>query len=85
MVMVTARAGALALMAGAFIGGVILNGLTKPASAITLSIGGIAVPGQGQFSSIPGVTTIDFESGAPTSGSVVYSTPSSSLALVSFN
>ncbi|NER35795.1 MAG: PEP-CTERM sorting domain-containing protein [Oscillatoria sp. SIO1A7] len=46
----------------------------SPASAFSFSRGGTSVPGQGQFSSVSGVTTIDFESGAPTSGFATYST-----------
>lgn len=45
----------------------------SPAIAFSFSSGGTSVPGQGQFSSISGVTTIDFESGAPTSGFATYS------------
>lgn len=52
-------------------------------SAITVTIGGIPVPGQGQISSVPGVTTIDFEAGVPTSGPVVYSAPGFGPAVVS--
>jgi hypothetical protein len=50
-----------------------------------LTFGGTPVAGQGQFSSVPGVTTIDFESGAPTSGLAVYSAPGPGPAVVSGN
>lgn len=46
----------------------------SPARAFNFSRGGTSVSGQGQFSSVSGVTTIDFESGAPTSGFATYST-----------
>ena len=59
--------------------------ISAPADAITLTFGGTSVAGQGQFSSVPGVTTIDFESGAPTSGLAVYSAPSPGPAVVSIN
>ncbi len=65
------------------VGAVVLTTITKPSNAITFTIGGTTVPGQGQFSSLPGVTTIDFESGAPTSGPIVYSAPGSGLKVIS--
>jgi len=67
------------------VGTAIFTLFANPVRAITFSIGGTPVPGQGQFSSVPGVTTIDFESGAPTSGPVVYSAPGSGPAVVSGN
>ena len=67
------------------IGGVVLTTIAKPSNAITFTTGGTTVPGQGQFSSLPGVTTIDFESGAPTSGPIVYSAPGFSPTVVSGN
>lgn len=65
------------------VGGVVLTTIAKPSNAITFTIGGTTVPGQGQFSSLPGVTTIDFESGAPTSGPIVYSAPGIGPTVVS--
>lgn len=59
--------------------------ISAPAEAIMLTFGGTPVPGQGQFSNVPGVTTIDFESGAPTSGLAVYSAPGPGPAVVSGN
>lgn len=64
------------------IGAAILGINTSPASAFNVSVGGISVPGQGQFSSEPGTTTIDFENGAPNSGFAVYSAPSPGPAVV---
>jgi hypothetical protein len=60
-------------------------GITNPVSAITLSIGGTSVPGQGQFSSVAEATTINFESGAPTSGPAIYSAPGVGPTVVSGN
>ncbi|MDE5122282.1 MAG: hypothetical protein O4965_20325 [Trichodesmium sp. St19_bin1] len=45
-------------------GAVVLSTIVKPSNAITFTIGVTTISGQGQFSSLPGVTTIDFESGA---------------------
>src|ERR671933_1993947 len=59
--------------------------ISAPADASTLTFGGTSVAGQGQFFIVPGVTTIDFESGAPTSGLAVYSAPSPGPAVVSIN
>jgi len=59
--------------------------ISAPAEAIMLTFGGTPVAGQGQFSNVPGVTTIDFESGAPTSGLAVYSAPGPGPAVVSGN
>ena len=56
-------------------GAVVLSTIVKPSNAITFTIGVTTISGQGQFSSLPGVTTIDFESGAPTDGPVIYSAP----------
>ena len=66
-------------------GAAVFTLISDPADAITLTFGGTAVAGQGQFSSVPGVTTIDFESGAPTSGFAVYSAPGPGPAIVSGN
>jgi hypothetical protein len=57
--------------------------ISAPADAIMLTFGGTPVAGQGQFSKVPGVTTIDFESGAPTSGFAIYSAPDPGPAVVS--
>ncbi len=65
------------------VGAVVKTTITKPSNAITFTIGGTTIPGQGQFSILPGVTTIDFESGAPTSGPVVYSAPGIGPTVVS--
>ncbi|MCC3405500.1 MAG: hypothetical protein JGK17_07875 [Microcoleus sp. PH2017_10_PVI_O_A] len=65
------------------IGATIWAGITNPVSAIMVSLGGTSVPGQGQFSSVPGAKTIDFESGAPTSGPVIYSAPGIGPTVVS--
>ncbi|WP_293151875.1 MULTISPECIES: hypothetical protein [unclassified Microcoleus] len=67
------------------IGAAVWAGITNPVSAIMVSFGGTSVPGQGQFSSVPGAKTIDFESGAPTSGSVTYSAPGIGPTVVSGN
>jgi hypothetical protein len=56
-------------------GAAVFTVISDPADAITLTFGGTPVAGQGQFSNVPGVTTIDFESGAPTSGLAIYSAP----------
>jgi hypothetical protein len=66
-------------------GAAVFTLISDPADAITLTFGGTAVAGQGQFSSVPGVTTIDFESGAPTSGLAIYSAPGPGPAIVSGN
>jgi hypothetical protein len=66
-------------------GAAVFTAISAPAEAITLTFGGTPVAGQGQFSSVPGVTTIDFESGAPTSGLAVYSAPGPGPAIVSGN
>jgi len=66
-------------------GAAVFSLISDPADAITLTFGGTAVAGQGQFSSVPGVTTIDFESGAPTSGLAIYSAPGPGPAIVSGN
>jgi hypothetical protein len=67
----------------AVVGAAFFSVTATPVSAITMSIGGTAVVGQGQFSSVPGAITIDFESGAPTTGSVVYSVPGANPTVVS--
>src|SRR4028119_623008 len=56
-------------------GAAVFSVISDPADAITLTFGGTPVAGQGEFSNVPGVTTIDFESGAPTSGLAIYSAP----------
>lgn len=62
----------------ALVGAVIITTATNPVNAITLSLGGTSVAGQGKFSSLPNVTTIDFNDGTvPSSGIAVYSTPTS--------
>jgi PEP-CTERM putative exosortase interaction domain len=55
--------------------GVIAAICAMPANAFQVTLGGTLVPGKGVFSDVPGATTIDFESGAPISGPVVYSSP----------
>lgn len=57
------------------LGSAIAANFATPASAFNVTLGGTLVPGKGVFSSVTGATTIDFESGAPTSGPVVYSAP----------
>jgi hypothetical protein len=66
-------------------GAAVFTVIPDPANAITLTLGGTSVAGQGQFSNVPGVTTIDFESGAPTSGFAIYSAPGPGPAVVSGN
>ena len=66
-------------------GAAVFTVISDPADAITLTFGGTPVAGQGEFSSVPGVTTVDFESGAPTSGLAVYSAPGPGPAVVSGN
>jgi hypothetical protein len=66
-------------------GAAVFTVIAAPADAIMLTFGGTPVPGQGQFSSVPGVTTVDFESGAPTSGLAIYSAPGPGPAIVSGN
>ena len=66
-------------------GAAVFTVISDPADAITLTFGGTPVAGQGQFSNVPGVTTIDFESGAPTSGFAIYSAPGPGPAVVSGN
>jgi len=63
-------------------GAAVFTVISAPADAIMLTFGGTPVSGQGEFSNVPGVTTIDFESGAPTSGLAIYSAPISSPAVV---
>jgi len=66
-------------------GAAVFTVISDPADAITLTFGGTPVAGQGQFSSVPGVTTVDFELGAPTSGLAIYSAPGPGPAVVSGN
>ena len=66
-------------------GAAVFTAISAPADAITLTLGGTPVAGQGQFSNVPGVTTVDFESGAPTSGLAIYSAPGPGPAIVSGN
>lgn len=72
-------------LSASIMGAAVLTVISAPADAIMLTFGGTPVAGQGQFSSLPGVTTIDFESGAPTSGLAVYSAPGPGPAIVSGN
>ena len=72
-------------LSASIMGAAVFTVISVPADAITLTLGGTPVAGQGQFSSVPGVTTIDFESGAPTSGLAVYSAPGPGPAVVSGN
>jgi hypothetical protein len=64
-------------------GAAVFTVIAAPADAIMLTFGGTLVAGQGQFSNVPGVTTVDFESGAPTSGLAIYSAPGPGPAIVS--
>jgi hypothetical protein len=66
-------------------GAAVFTVISDPADAITLTFGGTPVAGQGQFSNVPGVTTIDFESGAPTSGLAIYSAPFPGPAVITDN
>ncbi|MEH2334592.1 Npun_F0296 family exosortase-dependent surface protein [Nostoc sp.] len=59
----------------ALIGTAVVFMSANPANAITLNTGGTPSATKGIFSSVPGVTTVDFESGAPTTGFATYSTP----------
>jgi hypothetical protein len=72
-------------LSASIMGAAVFTVISAPAEAITLTFGGTPVAGQGQFSSVPGATTIDFESGAPTSGFAVYSAPGPGPAVVSGN
>jgi hypothetical protein len=72
-------------LSASIMGAAVFTAISAPADAIMLTFGGTPVAGQGQFSSVPGVTTIDFESGAPTSGLAVYSAPGPGPAVVSGN
>ena len=69
----------------AIMGAAVVTVISDPADAIMLTFGGTPVAGQGQFSNVPGVTTIDFESGAPTSGLAIYSAPGPGPAVVTGN
>lgn len=65
--------------------GVLLVGqFPNPAKAITFTLGGQYVPGQGQFSTVEGAETITFNSGLPTDGLVTYS-GNPGVAIVSGN
>ena len=66
-------------------GAAVFTGIAAPADAITLTFGGTPVSGQGEFSNVAGATTVDFESGAPTSGLAIYSAPGPGPAVVSGN
>ena len=66
-------------------GAAVFTAISAPADAIMLTFGGTPVAGQGEFSSVPGVTTVDFESGAPTSGLAIYSAPGPGPAVISGN
>ncbi|MEG3959710.1 Npun_F0296 family exosortase-dependent surface protein [Microcoleus sp. herbarium2] len=72
-------------LSASIMGAAVFTAISAPADAITLTFGGTSVAGRGQFSNVPGVTTIDFESGAPTSGLAVYSAPGPGPAVVSGN
>src|SRR4028118_1779415 len=72
-------------LSASIMGAAVFTAISAPADAITLTFGGTSVARQGQFSNVPGVTTIDFESGAPTSGLAVYSAPAPGPAVVSGN
>src|SRR4028118_2151430 len=72
-------------LSASIMGAAVFTAISAPADAITLTFGGTPVAGQGQFSNVAGVTTIDFESGAPTSGLAVYSAPGPGPAIVSGN
>jgi len=72
-------------LSASIMGAAVFTAISGPAEAITLTFGGTPVAGQGEFSSVPGVTTIDFESGAPTSGFAIYSAPGPGPAVVSGN
>ena len=72
-------------LSASIMGAAVFTAISAPADAITLTFGGTSVAGRGQFSNVPGVTTIDFESGAPTSGLAIYSAPGSGPAVVSGN
>jgi len=72
-------------LSASIMGAAVFTAISAPADAIMLTFGGTPVAGQGQFSSVPGVTTIDFESGAPSSGFAIYSAPGSGPAVVSGN
>jgi hypothetical protein len=72
-------------LSASIMGAAVFTAISGPADAIMLTFGGTPVAGQGQFSSVPGVTTVDFESGAPTSGFAVYSAPGPGPAVVSGN
>ena len=63
-------------------GAAVFTAISAPADAIMLTFGGTPVAGQGEFSSVSGVTTVDFESGAPTSGLAIYSAPGPGPAVV---
>lgn len=52
------------------------------AEAFSITLGGNSIPGKGQFSTVSGATTIDFESGAPTDGMAVYTLPSPRTGVV---
>ena len=69
-------------LSASIMGAAVFTAISAPADAIMLTFGGTPVAGQGQFSSVPGVTTIDFESGAPTSGLAIYSAPGPGPAVV---
>src|SRR4028118_1035746 len=72
-------------LSASIMGAAVFSVISAPADAITLTFGGTPVAGQGEFSSVPGVTTVDFESGAPTSGLAIYSAPGPGPAVVSGN
>ena len=72
-------------LSASIMGAAVFAAISAPADAIMLTFGGTPVAGQGEFSSVSGVTTVDFESGAPTSGLAIYSAPGPGPAVVSGN
>ncbi|MEH2425423.1 MAG: PEP-CTERM sorting domain-containing protein [Nostoc sp.] len=67
----------------ALIGTAVVFMSANPANAITPKIGGTPSLEDGIFSSVPGVTTVNFETGAPTSGFAKYSSASGVPTVVS--
>lgn len=60
---------AKALLGAAVVAGAV-TAIAQPASAISFSLGGNSVAGQGQVSALSGVTTVDFDS--PTPAGITY-------------
>ncbi|MEH2250394.1 Npun_F0296 family exosortase-dependent surface protein [Nostoc sp.] len=67
----------------ALVGTAVVFMSANPANAITAKIGGTPSATNGIFSSVPGVTTVNFETGAPNSGFAKYSTASGTPTVVS--